>query len=161
MNRTTKNATAGTALAACMIMGGVTALADDMGTSGSFEVTYAHGGSCKDIQIGDDNWAWSCKGRISAINADGDGVLHNMSGDCVMMGAGDKLSGYCSFVDKDENQIFEQWEGSPDKGVGRLVGGTGKFADISGELEWTWAELPAPEGKFQGTGQKIGTFKLP
>lgn len=65
--------------------------------------------------------------------------------------------GWCTWRDRDGDQIFESWEGTASDaaatlfGAGRLTGGTGKFAGITGTLSWSYGS----------SGRQIGQYQLP
>jgi hypothetical protein len=72
-----------------------------------------------------------------------------------------------AMTDKDGDQIFCTWEGKPvegrESGPFKLVGGTGKFAGISGTGEWSFvAYVTDPDDKrARGVVAKKVTWKLP
>lgn len=67
-------------------------------------------------------------------------------------------TGWCAWSDKDGDLIFEHWDGSASSGdamligSGRLTGGTGKFAGITGTLSWRY------DGQL---GRQRGFYHLP
>jgi len=141
---------------------GVQAMAGELPKKGTFAGTFVHEAKAKAIELGKDQWGWTVFGRIATMSDSGDGLWHNMSGDCLGMGVGDQGSGYCRHADSDGDMIFERWEESViGKGTGTLLGGTGKFAGIEAKFEYEYVLLPSPEGTQHLAGKKRGSYKLP
>lgn len=110
---------------------------------------------------------------MTAVNDAGSGLLHNMAGRCFLVTIIDRAKkeleakGYCNYADRSGDQIYEEVTtagaiplGTPVKYVGKLNGGTGKFAGLSGDIEITNSGNFGPEGIFQATGKKTGTYKI-
>jgi hypothetical protein len=105
---------------------------------------------------------------MTATNDAGNPVLHNMGGRCQFSRLRDasaktaELHGFCTYVDKDGDQTFEQCDflpGQPNKC--KLTGGTGKFEGLQAELVITVEPLKSNfEGMGQVVGHKKGTYKL-
>lgn len=95
-------------------------------------------------------------------------ILDKLAARCLMAGkqspTGSEYSstGTCTFTDAAGDQIFETFEETGAAGgSGELIGGTGKFAGISGEHTITEEMFGSPtEGVWQGIGQKKGTYKF-
>jgi hypothetical protein len=94
-------------------------------------------------------------------------ILDRLAARCLMTGkqspTGSDYSstGTCTFIDAAGDQIFETFEETAAGGSGKLVGGTGKFAGISGEHTITEEVFGSPaEGVWQGIGHKKGTYKI-
>ncbi len=69
--------------------------------------------------------------------------------------------GTCTFTDADGDHIFEAVDGTNGAGHAKLVGGTGKFQGITGDLEFTTEAFGSPaEGVWQGSGHKKGSYKV-
>jgi hypothetical protein len=107
--------------------------------------------------------------------------MHQMTGRCashevVTNSTGDSVTnGYCEYIDKDKDKIFERVvdvvrsggafvEG---RGKGVITGGTGKFAGISGEVVHSRLLLVAHEdfsqlvdGVFPGVGVLKGDYTI-
>ena len=105
---------------------------------------------------------------MTATNDAGSPVLHNMGGRCQFSRLRDasaktaELHGFCTYVDKDGDQTFEQCDflpGQPSKC--KITGGTGKFEGLQAELVITVEPLKSNfEGMGQVVGHKKGTYKL-
>jgi hypothetical protein len=105
---------------------------------------------------------------MTATNDAGNPVLHNMGGRCQFSRLRDasaktaELHGFCTYVDKDGDQTFEQCDflpGQPNKC--KITGGTGKFEGLQAELVITVEPLKSNfEGMGQVVGHKKGTYKL-
>lgn len=79
-----------------------------------------------------------------SFNDKGSGPLHGGPATCffafnVIDGRGNN-KGYCAFGDADGDRLFTDWSGnaSPDgdNGTNNIVGGTGKYAGITGSGPW-------------------------
>lgn len=126
------------------------------------------------IQVGPDRDFGVYESLMLAVNADGEGLLHNMTGRCTGWYALDRTNaryeqhGHCSYVDADGDMIWEQFEFSPQElspvrmGNGRWLGGTGKYAGLRGEFEIRVRPLrSARDDVSQAIGSKQGSYRLP
>ncbi|VIO73309.1 hypothetical protein CI1B_49140 [Bradyrhizobium ivorense] len=105
---------------------------------------------------------------MAATNDAGNPVLNNMGGRCQFSRLRDtsaktvEVHGFCTYVDKDGDQTFEQCDflpGQPNKC--KIIGGTGKFEGLQAELIITIEPLKSNfEGISQVIGHKKGTYKL-
>jgi hypothetical protein len=91
------------------------------------------------------------------------GVIHNNKGIV-------SLRGYLTAIDKDGDKVI--WElteinvrPSPSNavnGTAHIVGGTGKFTGIQGEMDYTRESMrPLTDGNHQATSKYKGNYKLP
>jgi hypothetical protein len=100
-------------------------------------------------------------------------LLDHTSGRCMMAGPSDsksgafKLTGRCTYKDGDGDMIFTIDEESgasmsdPAHGTGKFVGGTGKYAAITGGYDYTDDFLvEVKPGVFGGGGTKKGSYKI-
>lgn len=81
----------------------------------------------------------------TSFNDNGSGPLHLGPAECVYTffvidGKGSN-KGYCAFGDSDGDRIFTDWTGKAgvpdgDEGINVIVGGTGKYAGITGSGPW-------------------------
>ena len=79
-----------------------------------------------------------------------------------------RLRGYIVDTDKDGDKIFTelteeaaQLGPKPTSGKGKIIGGTGKFKGIQGNIEYTrWNMRPAEEGTHQAISRGKGTWKI-
>ena len=154
-------------LALCAVFGAA-ALAGELLKKGPYSTSWTFSGPYTVVQIGEEKWAWSSRFTLVVSNDAGEGVLHNMSGNCVGMGSQEPNapftdSGYCSFFDAAGDKIFAYWyEKETGKGTTTLLGGTGKYAGIQGSDTYEYVYTPdAPEGTFNGYGHGKGSYTLP
>jgi hypothetical protein len=101
-------------------------------------------------------------------NDTGSPILHDMGGRCLFSRLTDasaktaELRGFCNYVDKDGDQIFEQCEflpGAPNNC--KVTGGTGKFENLQASLVITVSPLKTNyDGITQAVGHKKGTYKI-
>jgi hypothetical protein len=99
---------------------------------------------------------------LLVITGDEPGPYDQQGGRCLFFSRGNgDASGSCQLADADGDQIFEQIEETGDKRHAVITGGTGKFAGISGEYEFTitWY-ASVGEGAQQGVGRKTGTWRM-
>ena len=78
------------------------------------------------------------------------------------------LGGWCTWTDTRGDQVFSEIKGDP-MGIrrrisGTILGGTGRYAGITGEYEFTWqlviGDESADDGSFQGRSDDIrGRFR--
>ena len=105
---------------------------------------------------------------MAASNDAGNPVLHNMAGRCQFTRLTDpsaktvEMHGFCTYADKEGDQIFEQCDflpGAPNNC--KLTGGTGKFESLQGALTITVSAVKSNyDGIGQGVGHKKGTYKI-
>jgi hypothetical protein len=100
---------------------------------------------------------------MTAVNNDGNPVLNMMGGRCEFAnvldasGKPSEARGWCTYADKDGDQIFEQCLVPKCT----LNGGTGKFDGIEADLQITTTPLKVMyEGITQAIGTKKGTYKI-
>ncbi len=105
---------------------------------------------------------------MTASNDAGNPILHNMGGRCLFSRLADssaktaELHGFCNYVDKDGDQIFEKCDflpGAPNNC--NVIGGTGKFENLQASLVITVNFLKSNyDGISQAVGHKKGTYKI-
>jgi hypothetical protein len=128
----------------------------------------------KAMDLGDGKLFYALESFMVVRAANGDGLLHDATGYCVGLeevqadsGAG-TLNGRCTYVDADGDQLFETLQitraSLQDEAIGRatLIGGTGKYEGIRGELTHTRRLLlpSAAEGVFPGVGTITGSYQI-
>ena len=70
----------------CFAATWVPAMAGELPKEGSISATFVNEGRVDAMQIGDEQWAWTNYARIATVSDSPDGLLHNMSGECMGMG---------------------------------------------------------------------------
>jgi hypothetical protein len=105
---------------------------------------------------------------MAASNDAGNPILHNMGGRCQLSRISDpsaktaEVHGFCTYVDKDGDQTFEQCDflpGAPNNC--KITGGTGKFEGLQGALVITVEPLKSNfDAISQVIGHKKGTYKF-
>lgn len=149
--------------------------AQSIPAEGKFTITYTslNAAPVKPIAIGKDQEATVSSSMMTATNDSGGGLLHNLTGRCLMSATIDRVSktldqhGYCTYTDADGDQIFEKvaFDKAPLGPVivakGEWIGGTGKYAGLQGVFEIRHNSLKSPtEGVVQGAGKKIGSYRV-
>lgn len=122
----------------------------------------------KPMPIGDGKEFVVINQAMAASNDAGNPVLHNMAGRCQLTRLADpsaktvEMHGFCTYADKEGDQIFEQCDflpGAPNNC--KLTGGTGKFESLQAALVITSDLLKSNfDGISQVIGHKNGTYKI-
>jgi hypothetical protein len=118
---------------------------------------------------------WEAFGVI--LSDTGEGLFHNTTNRCVGAWFGEKGSwegeGYCTYTLKDGEKAFLTIKHGgpmtppgtpppPAKGTGKIIGGTGKYSGIQGDVEFTSFTLrPSSEGIMQNYNKGKFRYKLP
>jgi hypothetical protein len=99
----------------------------------------------------------------TSFNDSGSGPLHLGAAECVytFYAKGETLvnKGYCAFGDADGDRIFTDWTGNAESGINNIVGGTGKYAGITGRGPWFNSGPSGQNGGFK-TFQRLD-YRLP
>lgn len=92
----------------------------------------------------------------AVVLASGESLSGGFRGEAIGFDDGEGLSvGRAAWTDENGDQLFSRLRGEPlERGrrvVGTITGGTGRYADLSGEYSFTWQYVvPDEEGRFQG-----------
>jgi hypothetical protein len=147
----------------------------DIPAEGRFSVTYVliNPTPFKPLPVGKDREVTMSATLATAVNDGGSGLLHNMAGRCITLSTLDKaaktldIRGYCNYADRAGDQVYEEFTtpspqpiGSGMKINGKWIGGSGKYAGLSGEFEITNSGNLSAEGPTQSAGKKIGSYKI-
>ncbi|WP_297970538.1 hypothetical protein [Amaricoccus sp.] len=162
-----------TGIAACLVAG--TAAAQGIAPEGAFTINFTSlvvNGE-PTIEIGPDRRTGLYEGVLTASNAEGKGLLHNLTGHClgkfeIDTGSGTfEQHGHCVYTDADGHRIWEQFDFEPQPlapvqmAAGRWIGGSGKYEGLRGEFEIRVRPLrPATEGFGQVIGSKQGSYRI-
>jgi hypothetical protein len=156
------------------LLAGVTT-AQDLAPESNFTINFTAVGVYPEpaIAIGPDRGMGIYEGIMTANNADGRGLLHNLTGRClgrfmVDLDAGSfERHGRCAYTDADGDTIWEEFTFAPQPlapvriALGRWTGGTGKYEAIRGEFEIRARGLrPAKEGFGHYIGTKQGSYRI-
>jgi hypothetical protein len=110
---------------------GIPAMAGELPKEGAYSITWTFSGSYDSIEVGEERVAFVSNIIIVVWNDAEEGFFHNMTGDCISMGVGEELSGYCSYRDADGDKLFENFKEEVEgKGTTTILGGTGKYAGV-------------------------------
>ena len=125
------------------------------------------------IGIGPEREFGVFESHVLATNAEGRGLLHNLTGRCtgwfsIDRGAGTfEQHGHCQYIDPEGDLVWERFdfESQPLAPVriasARWIGGTGKYDGLRGEFEIRVRPLrPASETVTQAIGSKQGTYRI-
>lgn len=140
------------------------AVAQEMQKQFDFSVTYHASVNSDMVALADKDFAGSFHGKFIATNDAGGIFMHNMFGNCsyaVVLAKGVlEMSGGCTYVDKDGDQLYETFK-IPPGGGGQLafIGGTGKFAGI--ECEGKFETLARSQDRSMAIGKKSGSCRRP
>lgn len=125
------------------------------------------------IGIGPDHEKGLYEGVLTASNAAGEGLLHQLTGRCLGVWEIDTKAGtfeehgHCVYTDPDGDRIWEQFdfESQPLAPVqiaaGRWIGGSGKYDGLRGEFEIRVRPLRPAHPEFgQVIGSKQGSYRI-
>lgn len=158
-----------------LLLGSATAGAEDMPRQGDFRITYTSTAVAapKPVTIGENRMASATINMMTAVNESGGKLLHNMAGRCTSAPVIDNGAktlenhGYCDYVDADGDHVFEKWDyplqplAAVNEGTGQWIGGTGKFAGLSGTMKIRSRRLNSlTEGAVQVVGEKLGSYSF-
>jgi hypothetical protein len=144
----------------------------EMPKEGSLAGTVTYAGTHKIIPLDKEHFVLTYENFWVRLSDSGDGPFHGMSTHNVGViyfenGIG-RLKGYIFNIDKDgDNVIMELTEeasqlgAKPTSGKAKIIGGTGKFIGIQGEMGYTRKTMrPAAEGTHQAVSKFTGTWKI-
>ena len=149
--------------------------AQDMPRQGEFRITYTstNPAAAKPVTIGDNRTAAAGITMMTAVNETGGKLLHNMAGRCTGAPVIDNSAktlenhGYCDYVDADGDHVYEKYDyplqpqGVSLEATGEWLGGTGKFAGLSGTIQIHSRRLNSlVEGATQVVGEKVGRYSF-
>jgi hypothetical protein len=152
-------------LISLIVVAAGSAYAQGVPPQGNVNVTYTATNSnpLKPMPIGDGKQFVVNNLSMTAVNNDGNPVLHMMAGRCEFANVLDasgkptEARGSCTYADKDGDQIFEQCLVPKCT----LEGGTGKFDGLKADLQITSTPLKVVyEGITQAIGTKKGTYQI-
>lgn len=110
--------------------------------------------------IDQDHWVATVEQMGIRVDDTGKGPFHLLSTDIQMIMYGDKngiqYHGYETHVDKDGDKVIWEIWGFPvgtEKGKGKVVGATGKFAGMEGTMDFALAN--PPKGFPEGTSRTV------
>jgi len=153
-------------LAACAALSSSAARAADLPKSGTYSAHFGWVFKGDTQELGPNRTVYS--GMVSGVifNDAGKGFLHKVRADCMLMNDVNEgmanAKGTCLMTDVDGDKVFLQWKCSGKMpacpGDEQFVGGTGKYAGISGENKF--------QGNFIGTtgagwSDWNGAYKIP
>jgi hypothetical protein len=158
-----------------LLISSATAGAQDMPRQGEFRITFTstNPAAPKPVMIGANRMASATINMMTAVNESGGKLLHNMAGRCTSAPLIDNTAktvenhGYCDYVDADGDHVFEKWDfpvqplGAANEGTGEWIGGTGKFAGLSGTMKIRSRRLNTlSDGAAQVVGEKLGSYSF-
>jgi hypothetical protein len=149
--------------------------AQDLAPEGAFTINFTSTvvNGEPSIAIGPDREKGLYEGVLTASNAAGEGLLHQLTGHCLGTWQIDAKAGVfeehgnCAYTDADGDQVWEEFdfESQPLAPVqiaaGRWIGGSGKYDGIRGEFEIRVRPLrPAHPDFGQVIGSKQGSYRI-
>lgn len=167
--------TQGPVLLCAALLCATAALAEDMPRQGEFRITYTSTTPVapKPVMIGNNRTASATINMMTAVNESNGKLLHNIAGRCTSAPTVDNDAktfenhGYCDYVDADGDHVFEKWDypvqpmAAATEGTGEWIGGTGKFAGLTGAMKIRSRRLTTlTEGAVQVTGEKLGSYSF-
>ena len=149
--------------------------AEEMPRTGEYKVAYTgiNMAPIKPMPIGENRMLSMGHSTMTAVNTSGSGFLNNLAGRCIGMATLDNNSktieshGHCVYADTSGDQIFEKYDypvqaqGLDLRGTAQWLGGTGKFAGISGDVELTNTRMTSmTDAVVQVAGTKTGRYSF-
>ena len=144
----------------------------EMAKEGSLAGTVTYAGSQKMIPLDKEHFVLTYENFGVRVSDSKEGPLHGMSTHNVGVmyfenGVG-KLRGYIFNIDKDGDKVImelteeaAQLGPKPTNGKGKIIGGTGKFKGIQGNMEYTRRNMmPAETGTHQAISRATGSWKI-
>lgn len=139
---------------------------------GNGATTASHTGTLKSLALGQDFAVITYDVLGVTMNDAGQGFFHDASSRCVgglsvVKGEFDNEQGMCVVIDRDGDQAFLRYTGTCRVGAaakitGSYVGGTGKYAGLTGTWENTRTQArPTMEGTTHSISKGSFTYKLP
>ena len=140
---------------------------------GTIAGTTTYAGTHKIIPIDKERMVVIYENTGVSVADSGDGPFHRVASHNVGIiyfekGVG-RLRGYIAYTDKDGDKVL--WELTetesklgldPISGTGKIIGGTGKFTGIQGNMEYTRQNVrPVADGTHQAISRGKGSWKLP
>jgi hypothetical protein len=147
--------------------------AEEIVKEGTESGTSISSGTWNIIPLEENTFVMSWEQKGVNLDESGGGPFHNSSGNCAgisiyVSGVG-SIKGYCVFIAPDGDKYLAEvteenssLEPGLKKGRYKYIGGTGKFAGIEGEGEYTYYNVqPAAEKTYQQVSKAKGSYKLP
>jgi hypothetical protein len=144
----------------------------EMAKEGTLSGTVTYAGTHKVIALDKKNFVYTYESRGVRVSDSGEGPFHGMSTHnvgvvCFENGVG-RLKGYIFNLDKDGDKVVMELteegktlEPGPISGTAKIIGGTGKFKGIEGNLEYTRRSMkPIEKGTHQAISRGKGTWKI-
>jgi hypothetical protein len=97
-------------------------------------------------------------------NASTGSLFDNLGVRCVglsRVGATGASKGYCVKGDSYGNQYWEEYQDLAGKGTSKIVGGQGKFAGMTGDIDYTYEGVGDPNGRTLFVVSETMRWKLP
>jgi hypothetical protein len=141
---------------------------------GKFSVTFTsvNPDPAKPVELGNREIAIGSP-IITAVNDTETGFLHAMAGRCNIMVDHDQKTrtydgrGYCNLANSDGEQIYMEFNtptpvtiGGTAGAKGKFIGGTGRFAGLSGEFDIRRSPVMASESLVISAGKMVGTYSI-
>ena len=147
-------------------------VAAEMPKEGTLAGTVTYAGTHKIIPLDKQNFVLVYENMGVRVSDTGKGPFNGMStlnvGVIYFENGEGRLRGYIFNTDKDGDKVIMELTedashlgGKPTSGTGTIIGGTGKFKGIQGEMEYNRRTLkPAAKGTHQAISKGTGTWKI-
>ena len=144
----------------------------EMAKEGTFSGTVFYAGKHKPVPLDKEHFVLTYENFGVRVSDSKTGPFHGMSTQNIGImyfenGVG-RLRGYLFSTDKDGDKVImevteeaSQMAPKPTSGKAKIIGGTGKFKGIQGNMEYTRRNLmPAEKGTHQAISRGTGTYKI-
>lgn len=144
----------------------------EMAKEGSLSGTVTYAGSHKIIPLDKEHFVLTYENFGVRVSDSKEGPFHGMSthnmGVMYFENGVGRLRGYIFNIDKDGDKVImelteeaSQLSPKPTSGTAEIIGGTGKFKGIEGNMEYTRRTMmPAAKGTHQAISKGKGTWKI-
>lgn len=104
--------------------------------------------SVETVELPDGNTLTRIRSSGYVMSDDAANPFRDSGQTCMGSGIGERMRGYCDAIDADGDMYWIAWNNGPDSSAWHLIGGTGKFAGMSGGGTST-AYPPSAEGQYR------------
>lgn len=160
-------------LAIATVLAPIAALAGEIPAEGAIDSTFTYISTPTTMPSADGYEATVYDASLVLTGNSSASLLDRMAARCLLAGPNNqksgafRIAGWCTYSDRDGDMIFasdEESAGSwsePSKGSGKILGGTGKYAGITGAYTFTNDYFGSPKvGTYAGAGKKSGSYKI-
>ena len=154
-----------------LLLGAVPVAAEDLQKEGSFAANWSAAGESETLVLDEIRAVTTIRSRGVVVTESDQGFVRALQTDCIGINIRDveaNGTGRCVWIDSDDDRVVSEIVGALSDAMatvrGTFLGGTGKYAGLTGEYELSWQSLLTieEEGTIHGySTSMIGTWRLP